>query len=128
MEHTCLFCKRLFDSNRPNVKYCCPAHRLYAHRERHGVITKKEKEYSVCQREGCTNEIPDESRSDAMYCSNACNQAVYNKKHAVKLSEARASERARRKKAKEKAEKRKQIKQAEKESSNFADKWMKEKS
>lgn len=126
MEHTCLFCNHTFDSIRPNVKYCCSAHRLYAYREREGIVTKKEKKFTHCQRPGCENEIPDSRQANAHYCSNACNQAVYNKTHAQELSAKRLAVRVARKKAKEKAEKRKQIKQAEKQSKDLADDFLKE--
>ena len=126
MEHTCLFCNNTFNSSRPNVKYCSPACRLYAFRERNGIVTKKEREYTHCQREGCNNEIPDSRQSNAKYCSNACNQATYNRNHAEELSKKRLTERLRRKKLREDAKKRQQIKSQEKKSKDLADEFLKE--
>jgi hypothetical protein len=43
----------------------------------------------LCQRDGCENDIPESSRADARYCSNACRQAVYNTANKDKAKEKR---------------------------------------
>lgn len=115
MLKTCNYCKGEFTTNREKALYCSPRCRTLAWRERHGIVTKQEREFDVCQREGCENSIPSNRKATAQYCSNACNQKVYHSRH-------KEQEKARRNElAKQRA-----IVKAEKTSAQLADEFIQE--
>ena len=78
IEKICDHCKSEFSTNRVKAKYCSSRCRTLAWRDRHGIQTRQEHVHSVCQREGCENSIPEDSKATTKYCSNACRQKVWN--------------------------------------------------
>ncbi len=60
-----------------------------AYHSRHGITTRRERDYKVCQRTGCDNDIPENFRADARYCSNSCRQKIYNQAHKADAKEKR---------------------------------------
>lgn len=95
-------CENPLDGLRVDAKYCSSACKLQAYHSRKGIVTKRERDYSVCQRDGCDNGIPENSRADTKYCSNSCRQRVYNEAHKDQAKEKRDKVAAVRAKAKEK--------------------------
>jgi len=81
MQKTCSYCNGEYNTIRPTSKFCSPRCRTLAYRERHGIVTKRDKDHTVCQREGCGKTIPDSFKASARYCSNACRQKIYNDSH-----------------------------------------------
>lgn len=82
-------CDVEFYTGRANKIYCSSICKLYAFREKTGVVTKQERQVTICQREDCDNKIPENTKITARYCSNACRQKVYNDKNKDRAKEKR---------------------------------------
>lgn len=95
-------CENTLNGKRADAKYCSAACKLEAYHARKGIITKRDRDYDICQRDGCDEKIPESARADAKYCSNACRQKVYHKNHEEQEKAKREQVRQKHKERKEK--------------------------
>lgn len=95
-------CDNSLNGKRKDALYCSNTCKLAAYHARKGVVTKRENDFDFCQREGCTNRIPENRRADSKWCSNACRQRVWHEEHKAETQAKRDKNRLEKIKAKEK--------------------------
>lgn len=74
-------CDNSLFGKRQGALYCSAVCKINAYNDRRGIVTKRRRDYLVCQRDSCEQSIPETFRADARYCSNACRQKVWNDSH-----------------------------------------------
>lgn len=102
-------CENDLNGKRQDAKYCSNACKLNAYHARRGTTTRRERDFEICQRDGCENVIPDNRRADSKWCSNACRQKVWHAEHKDQAQEKRDKARLERIKTKEKQEESKAV-------------------